>query len=205
MMDVAELEMKQYLARLRAGLTRMSLTEREEIVQEITAHIRECAEIPGAEIAEILARLGSAEELAAQYRDGVLLSRASRSISPLLLLRGLWFFAQRGLLGVVAFTVALFGYSIGGGLTLTTILKPFLPARVGLWVGSGQFIAGFSASPLEDGRELLGWWYIPAALATASVILWLTTWATRRFLSVVREWRRAKLAQSIELAYMVGR
>jgi uncharacterized membrane protein len=58
-----------YLIELRLHLTRLTIGEREEIVREINAHIRDSAEESGVAVEAILARLGPAQELAAQYRD----------------------------------------------------------------------------------------------------------------------------------------
>ena len=64
------------------------LTERDEIVREISAHIRDSAEESGVSVETILARLGSAEELAAQYRDGILIRQRQPQHFAVTLLRG---------------------------------------------------------------------------------------------------------------------
>ena len=84
-----EMQIESYLTALRYHLGPLTIGEREEIVLEISAHIRDSAEEPGASIASVLAGLGPADKLAAQYRDGLLIRQASRSISPLLLLLSL--------------------------------------------------------------------------------------------------------------------
>ena len=82
-----------YLLDLRTALSGMTLGEREEIVDEIRAHIEERAIQSGMTVEEILRRLGPAAELARDYNNGALLLRASRSWSP-------WFiFAARHISG----------------------------------------------------------------------------------------------------------
>ena len=82
-----DMQIEGYLTALRLHLGPLTIAEREEIVREIGAHVRDSAEESGASIESVLARLGPAEELATQYRDGLLIRKASRSISPVLLLR----------------------------------------------------------------------------------------------------------------------
>ncbi|MGC2613029.1 MAG: hypothetical protein WA354_03285 [Terracidiphilus sp.] len=90
MIETIQIDTRQidtYLASLRTHLGPMTLSERDEIIREISAHIRDSAEESGVSLETVLARLGPAEQLAAQYRDGVLISNASRSISPVKLER----------------------------------------------------------------------------------------------------------------------
>ena len=121
----AEMQLDSYLTALRAHLGPLTIAEREEIVREIAAHVRDSAEETGASVETVLARLGPAEELAAQYRDGFLIRQASRSISPVKLLRATLRLATKGVFGIVVFFLAIIGYSMGAGLVLTALVKPF--------------------------------------------------------------------------------
>ena len=67
----AEKQIDSYLNALRIHLGSVTVAEREEIVREINAHIRDSVEESGASIESVLARLGPAKDLAAQYRDGL--------------------------------------------------------------------------------------------------------------------------------------
>ncbi len=58
-MTTTEKQMNDYLARLRAALTGMTLAEREDIVEEIRMHIRERSGDPQTSAEEILAGLGA--------------------------------------------------------------------------------------------------------------------------------------------------
>jgi uncharacterized membrane protein len=122
------LPIDEYLTALRTHLGPITLSEREEIVREISAHIRDSAEEQGASVADVLARLGPAEALAAQYRDGLLIRRASRSISPILLMHAAMRLATKGVFGVIVFFAGLFGYGIGGGCVLSALMKTVFPA-----------------------------------------------------------------------------
>ena len=176
-----ELTVDAYLADLRAHLGPMTIAEREEIVREIAAHIRDSAEMQGGSPDGVLARLGPAEELARQYRDGMLIRRASRSVSPILLLRGALRLATKGISGIFVFFVGMFGYVIGGGLVLEAILKPIFPANTGLWIRDGVLVSSGTLFPVPapPAHEVLGMWYVPIALVLGSLTLLGTMWLIR--------------------------
>jgi uncharacterized membrane protein len=186
-----------YLSSLRTHLGPMTLSERDEIIREISAHIRDSAEESRESVETILARLGSAEELAAQYRDGLLISSASRSISPLKLMRGALRLATKGASGVIVFFVGMFGYLIGGGMVLSGMIKPILPAHTGMWVQNGRLIAFGTQFPQHypPAHEVLGMWYIPLMLTAGSLTLLATTFVIRTSLRISQSWQ-AKLSTS---------
>jgi uncharacterized membrane protein len=176
----SEPQINDYLARLRASLTGMSVSEREDIVEEIHMHIRERCGDAQTRLDTVLAGLGPANELAQQYRTGLLLQQARTSISPVLILRAALRWAATGVEGFVVFVIALIGYATGGVFILLALLKPFFPANTGLWVGPGQFNFSFRlgatmTNPAPPVHEVLGWWLIPVCLIIGSLSLALTT------------------------------
>ena len=183
----SDVQIENYITKLRIHLGPLAITEREEIVREISAHIRDSAEETGDSVENVLARLGPAEELAAQYRDGLLMRQASRSISPLVLLRATLRLATKGASGILVFFLGVFGYSMGGSLVLSALIKPFLPANTGLWVikYGRSFSSGvLSSPPAPPAHEVLGMWYIAIALTLGSLALLLTTYTIRRSLRI---------------------
>jgi len=188
----ADVNVERYMTTLRLHLGPLTIGEREEIVREIGAHVRDSAEESGATVETVLAHLGPAEALAAQYRDGLLITQASRSFSPLVLLRGARRLATRGVFGILVFFVGLIGYAMGGGLVLTAFIKPILPAHTGVWFdGSGHFMSSgvLFPPPGSSAHEVLGMWFIPIALTVGSLTLLFTTWATRAALRVSQSWQ----------------
>jgi uncharacterized membrane protein len=180
----------KYLEKLRAALKGMTLAEREDIIDEIHMHIRERAgeELAGVEI--VLAGLGPAEKLAEQYRTGLLLQHARRSISPLVILRATMRWARTGVEGFAVFLIALLGYAAGVGFLVLALLKPIFPDRTGLWVGPGvfefTFRMGLKPSYYTSSvHEVLGWWFLPVCLIIGSLSMLATTKAiqllTKRF------------------------
>jgi uncharacterized membrane protein len=186
-----EQQIDGYLSLLRANLGPITLAERDEILREIGAHIRDSTEESGASVSTVLARLGPPEELAAQYRDGLLVHQASRSLSPLLLLRATLRLSTKGVLGILVFFCGLFGYAMGGGLVLTALLKPILPVNTGLWLQDGHFVSSgvLFPPPASPAHEVLGLWYIPLVLTAGSLILLFTTFAVRTFLRASERWQ----------------
>ncbi len=191
------LQIEAYLTGLRAQLAPITLAEREEILREIAAHIRDSVEA-GTPVETVLARLGIPAELAAQYRDDKIIRAASRSLSPIKLLRATLRVSARGAIGIILFFCALFGYLIGGGLVIAAILKPFAPNHVGLftikttktvWQTTGQVSTGIQTS--GPRHEILGWWGIPIAFLGGAIILILTTLAIRTFLRLSQRVQRS--------------
>lgn len=197
MNPAAEMQIETYLRSLRECLPSLSVAEREEIVREISVHIRESAEEPGANVADILARLGSPQSLASQYGHDPVIQRASRSVSPLTILHATLYLARRGVEGFALFFVAFIGYCMGAAFIITALLKSFFPAETGLWVGPHTFNFGFHtpaySNPLE--HEALGWLYVPIALALGGFSLWITTYGIRWFLQRRSVRRLAKTPQ----------
>ena len=186
-----DLQIESYLSLLRASLAPMSLAEREEILREIGAHIRDSAEESGASVESVLARLGPPAELAAEYRDGLLIRRASHSVSPVLLLRATLRLATKGVFGMLVFFFGLFGYAMGGGLILTAFLKPVLPGHTGVWVIGERIVSAgvLFPAPQPPAHEVLGLWYILVALTAGSLTLAASTLAIRLFLQISQRWQ----------------
>lgn len=175
-----EARITDYLARLRTSLTEMKLADREDIVEEIRVHIMERAAEPDANLGEILGRLGPADLLAAQYRTGMLLRDASRSNSPLVILRATMRAALTGAKGFIVFVVAVVGYGVALAFVVLAGFKPLFPAHTGLWVGRGQFNFSYlPGGPPPGVHEALGMWFIPVVLVLAFLFAIGTTKLTQ--------------------------
>jgi hypothetical protein len=178
-----------YVAELRSALTGMTLAEREEIVEEIRAHIRDRVSGSGLSTLEVLELLGSPRELARGYSSGALLQRASRSFSPWLILRAAFRWSLAGVQGFSVFIAALVGYTLGTGLMVCAALKPLFPDDVGMWIGPGMFNLGFHPGGAPAGREVLGEWFIPFATLAGVIALIVTTVVIRTLLPMLKGMR----------------
>ena len=183
---IQTIQFDTYMSSLRSHLAPMTHAEREEIMREISAHVRDAVEQSGCNAEEVLARLGSAEDLAAQYRDGLLIRRASRSISPLLLLRAALRLATKGISGMIVFFASVIGYVIGGGFVLSAFAKCFFPAHTGVWVSGGELVSSGTQMyiPAPPAHDVFGWWYVIVFLTLGSLLILLTTFVIRRSLRI---------------------
>jgi len=174
-------EIESYLAGLDGALRGVRREERDEILREIRTHILDSLpNNPQTGVDAVLRRLGAPERLAEQYQTEFLLTQASHSFSPWLLLSSAWRWAHTGVRGFAVFMVAMVGYVTAAGFLISALLKPFMPNEVGLWVGRGTF--GFGDLGHRAGvHEVLGSWYIPvtmflafgAAVGTTHALRWL--------------------------------
>jgi hypothetical protein len=62
-------------------------------------------------------------------------------------------------------------YAFALGFLAMAVLKPILPANVGLWAGRDGGVGDFGIifGAIHTTPELLGWWVVPAALACAAI------------------------------------
>ena len=178
-----------YLNQLSRYLTKLSAADRDEILREISSHIQDSLTVPGATAETILARLGPPEQVAAGYRDRVLMKRASRSYSPVTVLRATLRLATKGVSGIIVCACAVFGYLIGGGFVMVGFLKPIFPKNTGLWLGGPEPNSGLLfPAPAPPAHEVLGIYFIPLALFVGCLLILLTTLIIRFVLRTSRQW-----------------
>ncbi len=172
-----------YLARLCRALGEADPGEKDEIVSDIRCLIQEHVEVGGESVAAVLSRLGPAEALADSYRVEGLLSRAAHGSGPLDLIRAACRWSLRGLMGFATAALVFYGYLTGLAFLVVALVKPFLPAKTGLFVGHGLFLYGIDPGSWSE-RELLGYWIIPISIAISLFCFVLTTrlarWIIRR-------------------------
>lgn len=169
-----------YLTALRRQLAGLPAGDVEEILREIRGHIAERGAESGSgsgttPVAEILRQLGPPEQIGALYRADALVAQARESFSPALIIRTTIRWASKTVVGFGASLLGLIGYSIGVGLIVCAVLKPFLPGDVGLWVNpTDGFVLGVEV-PRPHGQELLGWWLIPYGIGVGVAFILGTT------------------------------
>jgi HAAS len=183
----ADTEGSKYLSELRTALTGMTLSDREEIIDEIRAHIQERSRESGMTIAQIVGKLGPAAELAHDYNRGVLLRRASRSQSPWLLLGVTYRWARTGIQGFGLFLLAFCGFATAAAFMLCALLKPLFPEETGLWIGPHGVNLGFRPGGAEGATEVLGPWFIQVALLIGVGLLAGTTASVRALLPRLKQ------------------
>jgi len=202
----------EYLASLRKALGDVPIAERDEMVEEIRSHIFERIEAEGQAtervINQVLRAVGDPNELASQYKVEALLRGAAKSRSPWVLLRSTLRWAMTGIVGFIAFAITLTGYGCAAVCYLCALLKPILPARIGLWLSpehtltlgywngrlSGTEVYGISVRPpfsfvlgtlsATNGpvREIYGPWFFPASFLCGLLFIMVTTYFTKWFI-----------------------
>lgn len=174
---------ERYLSRLGKALQGADPAERDEILSDIRSLIQEhldTAERSQAAVDAVLARLGPPEALAEAYRMEGMLARAAHSNAPLLLLKAAFGWALVGIRGFLVAIVLFTGYSMSIACFAVGVLKSFLPAQIGLWLGPGVFTFGFEV-PQPGVHEVLGWWAIPVGILLGLLFYVLTTRLARWF------------------------
>jgi hypothetical protein len=174
---LVEERIETYLTQLQSELRGISPEHEQDILLEIRAHIMDSTEHTADHVGavdRVLRLLGTPEELAVRYSTECQLQRASRSLSPWLILRTCWQWAKLGIKGTLAFFVAVFGYGLALGFTVSVFLKPFMPSRFGWWSGPEGFGITIPKHP-EQMPELLGNYFVPVIAAAAFISAVATT------------------------------
>lgn len=174
---------ERYLTRLGKALQGADPAERDEILSDIRSLIQEhleTAERSQDTLEAVLARLGPPEALAEAYRMEGMLARAAHSTAPLQLLKAAFAGALAGIRGFFVAIGLFIGYLLSIGCFAVGILKPFLPAQTGLWLGPDQFFFGVS-NPHSGVHDVLGWWAIPVGFFLGLLFYVLTTRLARWF------------------------
>ena len=191
-----------YIARFQMSLAGMTLAIRQDIVDEIRAHVHERMCVSGMPIPEILERLGPPEGLAREYCTGAPVTRHDR-LSPLVVLRGAAAWGVTAVHAVAIAIVAIWGYGIAVGFFVFALLRSLLPELTGLWVTADFDNIGIGPNPPFDARPLAEKWLQPVAFGLGVVFMMLTTMALRRLVPSIKRWARRAM-QPIEFPSFGG-
>jgi hypothetical protein len=191
-----------YIARLHRSLTGMTLAIRQDIVDEIRAHVYERMCVSGMPIPEILESLGPPEELAREYCTGALVTRYHR-LSPLVVLRGAGAWIVTAAHAVAIAVVAVYGYSIALGFFVFALLRSLAPTMTGLWVTPDFNDIGIGPNPPLDAQPFAEHWLQPMAAGLGVAFVMLATMALRRLVPSIKRWARRAM-QPIEFPSLGG-
>jgi len=191
-----------YIARFQASLTGMTVAIRQDIVDEIRAHVHERMCVSGMPIPQILERLGPPEELAREYGTGALVTRHDR-LSPLVVVRGAAMWGVTAAHAVAIATVAIWGYGLAVAFLLFALLRSVAPELTMLWATTDFEEIGigpdrpFGALPVAEN------WLQPLAIGLGVVFLMLATKALRWLIPSMKRWARRAM-QPIEFPSLGG-
>lgn len=179
-----------FLRALGQGLASLPPGERDEIVAEVEAHLRE-RHAAGAEAPE--ADFGPPEDYAGQFLDERALAGAVADGTTLALGRALFARARSLAEAVLVVGPLFFLQGVSVLLLVLAALKPVLFQRVGYFTnGRGGAWVGFSDGSSGD-VDVLGWWTVPAfALPALAVLV-----GSRRVLAALARRRLARTRSSL--------
>lgn len=154
-------EIQDWLRRLKWSLTSVPSPERDDIVQETHAHLRE-AIAGGQTSGAVLAGFGTPEEYARQFVDEMDVSRALGSGRPAAMFATVVRRMHRSFIATLAFLAVFILGCAALGIGYTVVMKIVDPQHAGLWMGRTQFFIGTIDDP-TSAHELLGYSLFPVA------------------------------------------
>ncbi|UCE22747.1 MAG: hypothetical protein JSV46_11220 [Candidatus Aminicenantes bacterium] len=166
----------QYDQRLQHILRRTDKEEKKELLLEIKSHLLESfkqdpAESEEEKLLNAIDRLGEPEIFLRPLIADRYMTRASRTLSPKDVARGLYFSLFTGFKkAVISFLLGL-GYILAFIFAVMAVLKPFLPNNVGvLLFNDGSITAGMAFNSSGVKTDYFGYWIIPISAALAVLI-----------------------------------
>ena len=173
---------KTYLGQFDRYLQRLPGEERAKIVQEIGSHLAEREAVGPETLHATITQLGAPRDLARNFiEDYALTGALSRGPSWRILLAILPR-ALRSATALVICTAGVVLYLLAAGFVIVAVLKPIMPASVGMWADASGRIVDFGAMSdwPRKGHEVLGWWTIPFSIACALVSYLAAAFMMRR-------------------------
>lgn len=166
----------QYMNRVQRMLRHLEAKEREDIAIDIQLHLFESFKRDGAvteteKLLNALDRMGEPEEYLKPLLADSVLVKAARTLNPRLIVESLGHLFYGGLKRGAIALFFFVGYSLVVAFLLIAALKPIFPDQVGLFIGENRgFLLGAYIGDSDFGKEYLGYWVIPAALAAAAIL-----------------------------------
>lgn len=129
--EAARRRLDMYLGEVRGTLRGLDPAEVDEILAELRSHVLDRiggeAGLSEQAVQAALGGLGAPRALGAGYLGQRMVARVERSRSPWRILAAVYRLASFSIGAFLLFCASLIGYSLGGGLILVALLKPFMP------------------------------------------------------------------------------
>jgi uncharacterized membrane protein len=173
---VAQRLYSSYLQRAERQLAVLSPTDREDALMEINSHIYEStagisADRQANELLNVLEKLGEPEMYLKPLIGQKKLDEATRTFSPKAVYQAIKFNLKRGFI----FPLFALLYLFLSAFVVLIVLKIIAPGKTGLFCQANEPFAFGFVSHSDGLTEVLGWWFLPMALATAAVFYLLIT------------------------------
>lgn len=162
-----------YIKRCRKALKGLPENDTEECLLEINSHIYEYHEANKASdemenLLNVLDRLGLPEETLIEFTASKKINQAVKTLNPKFLIQALFLNIRRGVIYVFLSLLLIFLLSF----PILIVFKLIYPEKVGCFVGEKSLYLGFVGQH-PNTTEVLGNWFIPAALLTAALLYFL--------------------------------
>lgn len=134
------------------------------------------------QLRDALAKLGRPIDILRPVLAESYLSKGAQNFNPVTIGKGLFHTLLTGGSRVMTGFAFAIGYLFIAVFVALALAKPFWDEHVGVFrYPDGRMAAGF-VSHSAAGEDLLGWWFVPAALALAAFIYILLTKGLKRLL-----------------------
>jgi uncharacterized membrane protein len=177
--DAGKAHLDTYLAQVHRHLGGLPDAEARETLAELRSHVLDkvAGDLSVISVERAIAELGPPREVARLNVTERVVAELETNRSPLRVLRAVVRLAGLSLYGFFALTLSVCGYAIAAAFLVTAAIKPFMPARAGLWRlpdAKDDFSFSIGATDNPQGHELLGWWIIPIGIVVGLGLSWLT-------------------------------
>ena len=156
-----------YLKSLARALRGLAASDRDDILNEIRAHLEHRA--GEKRLDEAIKALGAPESCARGFLDELKLQTAFTDAGPAKTFGALLALASRRLTAAAGLFVSGIFFLFAFGFAATGVIEMVAPDKAGFFVDQveGVYVFGAVDAPGPNTRELLGRWMIPVAAALA--------------------------------------
>lgn len=175
-----------YIAALSRALRGFSEHDRQDILQEIRAHL-EHRDAEG-RLEESLKSLGSPQQCARGFSEELKLQQAFTDRGPARTFAALFALASQRLTAAIGLLISGVFFLCAAGFAFTAFYELVTPDLAGLWSNpqTGTFFFGvIDSGGLPDTRDLLGRWLFPVAALLSLVSLVASQWLGRLFIRLM--------------------
>lgn len=153
-----------YMQRCKRMVHILSAEDQNDSIMEINSYIHEymqnnkqADELTA--LLNILERLGMPEVTLKEVVASKKINQAVKTYNLKYLIQALYLNLYKGAVYIVLFILTLLVVTF----PVLIVFKIFLPEKVGLWIGGGNFIFGFTSAD-SGAHEVLGHWFIPVVI-----------------------------------------
>jgi uncharacterized membrane protein len=182
-----------YFNRIDKMIRSLDRTQKEETKLEIQDHLLESfqnekEDKEAVKLLNAIEKMGEPEEYLKPMVADKLLTKASNTMSPLIILKGLYYYLYGGIKRFIVSLSFIMGYILALCFLVIAILKFFIPNSTGLFLypdGDLKFGLDINAAA---AKEILGYWIVPIGIGLSSLTYFILT----RFLRSLKSKKRRR-------------